>query len=44
MMRTIIAAGLGVLLLQGGVQAQDHTIIALNHSDFTAGAAGLRTY
>ncbi len=36
MIRTIIAVGLGVLLLQGGVQAQDHTIIALSHSDFTA--------
>ena len=35
MIRTIIAA-VGVLLVQGGVQAQDHTIIALSHSDFTA--------
>ena len=36
MIRTIVAVGLGVLLLSGGVEAQDHTIIALSHSDFTA--------
>ena len=36
MIRTIVSVGLGVLLLQGGVQAQDHTIIVLSHSDFTA--------
>lgn len=36
MIRTIVSVGLGVLLLQGGVQAQDHTIIVPSHSDFTA--------
>ncbi|MBI4522121.1 MAG: hypothetical protein HY701_14895 [Gemmatimonadetes bacterium] len=36
MKRTSVAAGLLVLAFQGTALAQEHTIVALSHSDFTA--------
>jgi DNA-binding beta-propeller fold protein YncE len=35
MNRNMVAAGLLALVLQGTAAAQEHTVIALSHSDFT---------